>query len=53
MHTFELRLEAEFKIARMLNGQKARKSSINFGQGDLVKIGATHIDHPTSTPVVV
>ena len=31
------------------SGQKARKSRSTFGQGDLLQIRVTHIEHPTST----
>ena len=31
------------------SGQKARGSRSTFGQGDLLQIRVTHIEHPTST----
>ena len=34
------------------SGQKSSLSSIYFGQGDLVEIKATHIEHITSTPAI-
>ena len=32
-----------------LSGQKSRESRSTFGQGDLLQIRVTHIEHPTST----
>ena len=36
-----------------LSGQKARDSSIYIGQGDLIEIKVTHIEHVTSTSAIV
>ena len=34
------------------SGQKARESRSTFGQGDLLQIRVTHIEHPTSIQVI-
>ena len=44
------------KVARSRDGSsehKSSESSIYFGQGDLVEIKVTHIEHLTSTPAIV